>query len=169
MKKALFFGIVALAALAGLLYGTPYFAMNQLRAAGMTQDGNALAAHVDSERLRANLGRQLRALFAAPEVAGDISLDIVDPLLDTMLMPEGIVALLKLNAHYETAAGQRSDISGLRRTTAPAYTLNYVSWNSVVVQRAHSKSRVGELTLSREGLWHWKLTSVALPKNLADA
>ena len=57
MKKALFFGIVALAALAGLLYGTPYFAMNQLRAAGMTQDSDALAAHVDSERLRANLGR----------------------------------------------------------------------------------------------------------------
>lgn len=169
MKRGIFFSIVALAALAGLFYGTPYFAMNQIRAATMTQDTDALAAHVDSSRLRANLGRQLRALFAAPEVASDISPDIVDPLLDTMLMPEGIVALLKLNAHYETATGQRSDISGLRRNTAPAYSLSYVSWNSVVVQRAHSKSRIGELTLSRDGLWHWKLTSVALPKNLADA
>lgn len=169
MKKVLFFGIVALAIMAGLFYGTPYFAMNQLRAASLTQDADALAAHVDRSRLRANLGRQLRALFAAPEVARDINPDIVDPLLDTMLMPEGIVALLKLNAHYETAAGRRSDISGLRRNTAPAYSLNYISWNSVVVQRAHSKSSVGELTLSRDGLWRWKLTSVALPKNLADA
>jgi hypothetical protein len=39
-----------------------------------------------------------------------------------------------------------------------------------VVQRAHSKSHIGELTLTRDGLWHWKLVSVALPKNLlADA
>ena len=160
---------MALAVLAGLFYGTPYFAMNQLRAASMTQDADALAAHVDSKRLRANLGRQLRALFAAPEVASDINPDIVDPLLDTMLMPDGIIALMQLNAHYETPAGKLSDISGRQRNTLPAYSLHYTSWDSVVVQRAHSKSRIGELTLTREGLWRWKLISVALPKNLADA
>lgn len=169
MKKGIFFAIVALAVLAGLLYGTPYFAVNQIRAATMTQDADALAAHVDRSRLRDNLGRQLRALFSAPEVPADIHPAIVDPLLDTMLMPEGLVALMKLNAHYETPAGKLSDISGRQRNTLPAYTLHYISWNSVVVQLAHSRSHIGELTLSRDGLWRWKLTSVALPKNLADA
>lgn len=169
MKKSIFFAIVALAALAGLFYGTPYFAVNQIRAATLTQDTAALAAHVDRSRLHDNLGRQLRALFSQPEVPADIHPDIVDPLLDTMLMPEGIIALMKLNAHYETPAGKLSDISGRQRNTLPAYSLHYTSWDSVVVQRAHSKSRIGELTLNRVGLWHWKLTSVALPKNLADA
>ena len=169
MKKGIFFAIVALAALAGLFYGTPYFAMNQIRAATMTQDTEALATHIDRSRLRDSLGSQLRTLFSQAEVPAGINPAIVDPLLDTMLMPDGIVALMKLNARYETPAGKLSDISGRQRNTLPAYTLHYIAWDRVVVQRAHSRSRIGELTLSREGLWHWKLTSVALPKNLADA
>ena len=169
MKKGIFFAIVALAALAGLFYGTPYFAMNQIRAATMTQDTEALATHIDRSRLRDSLGSQLRTLFSQPEVPAGMNPAIVDPLLDTMLMPDGIVALMKLNARYETPAGKLSDISGRQRNTLPAYTLHYIAWDRVVVQRAHSRSRIGELTLSREGLWHWKLTSVALPKNLADA
>lgn len=170
MKRILLFAVLALAALAGIFYGSPYFTMNKIRTATMEQDSDALAAHIDLPQLRDSLGQQLRTLFSAPEVAADISPSIVDPLLDTMLMPEGIVALIKLNARYETPVAKVSDISGRQRNSKPDYTLRYTSWNSVVVQRAHSKSHIGELTLIRDGLWHWKLTSVALPRNLlADA
>ncbi|MGK5061353.1 DUF2939 domain-containing protein [Janthinobacterium sp. LB3P112] len=162
--------VVALVALAGVFYGSPYFTMNNIHAATMDEDSQALAAHIDLPQLRGSLGQQLHALFSAPEVADDISPDVIAPLLDTMLMPEGIVALMKLNDRYEKPIAKVSDISGRERTTKPDYKLRYTSWDSVVVQRAHSKSHIGELTLTRDGLWHWKLVSVALPKNLlADA
>lgn len=170
MKRVLFFGALALAIPAGLLFGSPYLAMNQIRAATMDEDTAALAEHVDRALLRASLDQQLHALFAAPEVAGDISPAVVAPLLDTMLMPEGMIALIKLNDRYESPLSKVSDISGRKRSAKPDYTLHYTSWNSVVIQRAHSKSHIGELTLTRDGLWGWKLTSVTLPKNLlADA
>ena len=170
MKKMLLLAVVALLASAGMFYGSPYLTMNQIRAATVEQDSDALAAHIDATRLRGSLGQQLHALFSAPEVADDIKPDVIDPLLDTMLMPEGIVALMKLNDRYENPVAKVSDISGRKRNTQPACTLRYTSWDSVVIQRAHSKSHIGELTLTRDGVWGWKLTSVALPKNLlADA
>ncbi|MGK5080456.1 DUF2939 domain-containing protein [Janthinobacterium sp. HLX7-2] len=166
----LLLALVALAALAGIFYGSPYFTMNRIRTATLEQDTHALATHVDVPQLRGSLGQQLHALFSAPEVGDGISPDVIDPLLDTMLMPEGIIALMKLNDRYENPVTKVSDISGRKRNAKPDYTLRYTSWNSVVVQRAHSKSHIGELTLTRDGVWGWKLTSVALPKNLlADA
>ena len=170
MKRMMLLAVVALVALAGVFYGSPYFTMNKIRTATMEQDTDALAAHIDVARLRGSLGQQLHTLFSAPEVAEDISPDVIAPLLDTMLMPEGIVALMKLNDRYEKPIAKVSDISGRQRNSKPDYTLRYTSWDSVVVQRAHSKSHIGELTLTRDGVWGWKLTSVALPRNLlADA
>lgn len=170
MKRVLFFGALVMAISAGLLYGSPYLAMNQIHAAAMEEDTEALAAHVDRARLRASLNWQLQQLFAAPDVAADISPAVAAPLVDTMLMPEGMIALMKLNDRYEKPLSRVSDVSGRQRINKPDYALHYTSWNSVVVQRAHSKSHIGELTLHRDGLWGWKLTSVALPKNLlADA
>ncbi|MDN2709590.1 MULTISPECIES: DUF2939 domain-containing protein [unclassified Janthinobacterium] len=166
----LLLALVALVALAGVFYGSPYFTMNQIREATMDEDTQALAAHIDLDQLRGSLGSQLHTLFSAPEVADDIDPDVIDPLLDTMLMPEGIVALMKLNDRYEHPIAKVSDISGRKRKNKPEYKLHYTSWDSVVVQRSHSKSHIGELTLARDGLWRWKLVSVALPKNLlADA
>ena len=170
MKRMMLLAVVALVALAGVFYGSPYFTMNKIRTATMEQDTDALAAHIDVARLRGSLGQQLHTLFSAPEVAEDIRPDVIAPLLDTMLMPEGIVALMKLNDRYEKPIAKVSDISGRQRNSKPDYTLRYTSWDSVVVQRAHSKSHIGELTLTRDGVWGWKLTSVALPRNLlADA
>lgn len=170
MKRMMLLAVVALVTLAGAFYGSPYFTMNKIRTATMDEDTQALAAQIDLAQLRGSLGEQLHALFSAPEVADDISPDVIDPLLDTMLMPEGIVALMKLNDRYENPIAKVSDISGRKRNTKPDYKLRYTSWDSVVVQRAHSKSHIGELTLARDGLWRWKLVSVALPKNLlADA
>lgn len=170
MKRMMLLALAVLVALAGVFYGSPYFTMSKIRAATMEEDTQALAEQIDLSQLRGSLGQQLPALFSAPEVADDIRPDVIDPLLDTMLMPEGIVALMKLNDRYEKPLAKVSDISGRQRNTKPDYKLRYTSWNSVVVQRAHSKSHIGELTLTRDGLWGWKLTSVALPKNLlADA
>lgn len=166
MKRVLFFGALALALSAGLLYGSPYLAIRQLHAATVEEDSAALATHVDRGQLRASLQQQLQRLFSAPDVAADISPAVVAPLVDTMLMPEGMIALMKLNERYEKPLSKVSDISGRKRTDKPDYALHYTSWNSVVAQRTHSKSHIGELTLTRDGLWGWKLTSVALPRNL---
>lgn len=170
MKRMMLLAVAALIALAGAFYGSPYFTMNEIRTATMDEDSLALAAHIDLTQLRGSMGQQLHALFSAPEVADDISPDVIDPLLDTMLMPEGIIALMKLNDRYEKPIAKVSDISGRQRNAKPDYKLRYTSWDSVVVQRAHSKSHIGELTLTRDGVWRWKLVSVTLPKNLlADA
>lgn len=166
MKRGVLFAMMALLVLAGLMYGSPYFAMKQIREASKAQDSAALAQHIDRILLRSSLEQQLQALFAAPEVAAGISPTVIAPLLDTMLMPEGILSLLQLNTRYENPVAKVSDVSGRQRNGQADYSLRYISWDSVVVQRAHSKSHIGELTLTRDGLWRWKLSSVALPKNL---
>jgi len=166
MKRGIFFVAIAVLVLAGLFYASPYLAMQQIRAAIKAQDSAELSTHVDLPLLRGSLDQQLHALFAAPEVAADISPTVIAPLLDTMLMPEGLISLVQLNTRYESPVSKVSDVSGRQRNGQPDYALHYTSWDSVVVQRAHSKSRIGELTLTRDGLWRWKLTSVALPKNL---
>jgi hypothetical protein len=166
MKRGIFFAVAAVLALAGLLYASPYLAMQQIRAAIKAQDSAELSTHIDLTLLRGSLDQQLQALFAAPEVAADISPTVIAPLLDTMLMPEGLISLVQLNTHYESPLSKVSDVSGRRRNGQADYTLHYTAWDEVVVQRAHSKSRIGELTLTRDGLWRWKLSSVALPKNL---
>jgi len=166
MKRVLFSGVLTLAFLAGLLYCSPYLAMHHICSATLEEDTATLAAHVDQRQLRASLNLQLQSLFSAPGVASDVKPDVIEPLVDTMLLPEGMIALVKLNDRYEKPLSKVSDISGRQRNTRPDYVLHYMSWNSVVAQRAHSKSHIGELTLTRDGLWGWKLTSVALPRSL---
>lgn len=48
--------VVALVALAGVFYGSPYFTMNKIRAATMDEDTQALAAHIDLPQLRGSPG-----------------------------------------------------------------------------------------------------------------
>jgi len=63
MKRMMLLAVVALAALASVFYGSPYFTMNKIRAATMDEDTQALAAQIDLAQLRGSLGQQLHALF----------------------------------------------------------------------------------------------------------
>ena len=58
MKRMMLLAVVALVALAGAFYGSPYFAMNKIRTATMDEDSQALAAHIDLAQLRGSLGQQ---------------------------------------------------------------------------------------------------------------
>ncbi len=86
---------------------------------------------------------------------------LVGPMIDTLVSPAGLIALMQRSPTApDTAAG--SSVASEK----PNYKLSFKGWSKVILQRADSDGSEGTLTLRRFGLWNWKLTSIEMP---ADA
>lgn len=164
--------LLALAALVVLVLRGPQNTLDALDQAAARRDSAEIARRADLPALKQSLGRVLLQQVggALPDDKGDnrkmlsqfiIAGALIGPLVDTLVTPEGIGALLRgqiaARAAGGTAAGQ-----------LPAYKQ---SWEGLSTVRATAISADGDpgplvLVLRRDGLT-WKLAGVEVRENTA--
>ena len=169
--------IVALVlAAVGVFAGAPYYTAHQIKQAVQSGDAQALARHVDFERVRASLKRQLadgvtRHLPEAARagVVADLGAMLAsraaDAALQAFITPEGVADLLagrmgnpfgKPQPGAEGPATPPAAEAESRRVSA-----RYVAWDRFQVGLP-ARDRTLNLLLTREGLLSWKLTDIDL-------
>lgn len=122
-----------------LVYGaSPYVAFWRFNEALRANDANSLRSRVDFMSVRVSLKQQLRAKFfpspqpEAPEdaLAGLVSRlgpDLIDQLVDSLVTPEGLAALIA-DPTFAREAGERKDPGMLARLPK---TPRNIDWSQV--------------------------------------
>lgn len=174
MKKSLF--MLALFAVAGWLYFTPYMALNKLQAAAEAGDSRALDEMVDFPALRASIKSEVQGavsrgiqrdggVFAAMGAA--VSGVIVQPVVNAAVTPQGISLLMKGERPTDDEARDRRDgDDGWRENVKIGR--RYEATDRFIVEyrdRRSGDERIS-LVMHREGL-RWRLAGVRFPR--ADA
>ena len=170
MKK-LTLSAVALATIALVItFGSPYIALYHIRTAIAEHDAEAISDHVDFPALRENLKGQvmggMMAAMESPELKSNpfagvgqaLGAAMIGPMIDTLVSPAGLIALMERAPTAPDAAAGSSEAS-----EKPNYKLSYKGWSKVILRRADTDGSEGTLTLRRFGLWDWKLTSIEIP------
>ena len=110
MKKITIAAAVAAAVLAVTAYASTYYALHQIKTALAERNAEALAEHVDFPALRASVKTQLEASMArsiAATAGSDnplaalgqsIASAMLGKMVDTMVSPAGVVALVNKSA-----------------------------------------------------------------------
>ncbi len=184
--------VIVLVAVLGLVYASPYIALERLKQAADRRDAETVSQYVDFPSLRESLKQQVSGLLARRLDAGSqgnplavvgamIGAALIGPLVNAYATPEGVAALLNgmpprgepgeqppatlLDA--QPAAAPDNAISSAPARGAPPQpphtAAGYRGINEFVVTYQHG---VGDTRyaaiLRRDGLFSWKLAAVDL-------
>jgi len=169
-------GIVAVLA-AGYAAASPYLAVRAMRDAAMAGDAAGVAEHVDfpavKDSLKANLAASMMERAGSTpdanpmaEAGAMFAMAFMGPMIDAMVSPEGLTALMKHGALPKPDLHEAD-----RGPSAPTETqldtrMRYRDWSTFVVtidDTSDPDAPVG-LVFRRHGLTAWKLTSLDLPR-----
>ncbi len=171
---------MAAVAVAVAAYSSPYYALHQIKSALAERNADALAEHVDFPALRASVKTQLEAGMArsiAATAGSDnplaalgqsIASAMLGKMVDTMVSPAGVVALVN-----KSAVSPQADVN--TNADAPAdgaqkkaeYSAGYAGVNTFVVRAKDGNAQEGALVLQRHGVWDWKLSSIEIASAMA--
>jgi len=182
LKKITIAAAVAAIAIAATAYASPYYALHQIKTALAERNVEALATHVDFPALRASVKVQLEASMArsieATAGSGNplavlgqsIASAMLGKMVDTMVSPAGVVALVN-----KSAVSPQAGAEGNADADAPAdgaqkkadYSAGYAGMNTFVVRAKDGNAQEGALVLQRHGVWGWKLSSIEIASAMA--
>ncbi|MGY8527010.1 DUF2939 domain-containing protein [Paracidovorax citrulli] len=183
-KKVLTCAIVAIAFVGASSYASPYWTIYQMRSAIEKRDSDKFSSYVDFPALRESLKAQLllslQDKMEGPDMKENpfaglghmIGLAMVNTLVDTMVSPAGVMALMageKPATESSPKPGQSPApaADGAREEAAKdalEYDVSYEGWDMV---RATATKENGESIAAdyrREGLWSWKWVGIQLPE-----
>ena len=173
MKTITIAAAVAVIVIAATAYASPYYALHQIKTALAERNAEALAEHVDFPALRTSVKAQLETSMArsieATAGSGNplaalgqsIASAMLGKMVDTMVSPAGVVALVNKSAvspQAETSADAPAD--GARKKAD--YSAGYAGLNTFVVRAKDGNAQDGALVLQRHGVWGWKLSSIEI-------
>ena len=171
---------MAAAVLAVTAYASPYYALHQIKTALAERNAEALAEHVDFPALRASVKTQLEASMArsiAATAGSDnplaalgqsIASAMLGKMVDTMVSPAGVVALVNKSAVSPQAdANTNADAPADGAQKKAGYSAGYAGVNTFVVRAKDGNTQDGALVLLRHGVWGWKLSSIEIASAMA--
>lgn len=180
LKKITIAAAVAVVAIAATAYASPYYALHQIKAALAERNAEALAEHVDFPALRASVKTQLEASMArsiAATAGSDnplaalgqsIASAMLGKMVDTMVSPAGVVALVNKSAVSPQAdANTNADAPADGAQKKAGYSAGYAGVNTFVVRAKDGNAQEGALVLLRHGVWGWKLSSIEIASAMA--
>ena len=178
MKKITIAAAVAAIAIVATAYMSPYYALRQIKTALAERDAEALAGHVDFPALRASVKAQLEASMArsieATAGSGNplaalgqsIASAMLGKMVDTMVSPAGVVALVNKSA-VSPQADANGDASADGAPKKAGYSAGYTGLNTFVVRAKDGNAQDGALVLQRHGVWDWKLSAIEIASAMA--
>ncbi len=179
MKKVILIIGVIVALLVGYVAAGPYLTLASIKKDISEENTEQLPNNIDFVALRQNIKGQVNHNImkdAAPElqnnilalVAGKFATKMVDGVVDSILTPNGLAALMEGKQLYKE---QKQGINGNNNTNVPSpekkdllesATFSYDSLNQFSVHIPNDSGKEVQLMLKREGL-SWKLVNIKLP------
>lgn len=179
MKKITLAAAAAAVAILATAYASPYYALHQIKTAVAERNADALASHVDFPALRNSVKTQLEAAMAGSmqaASAGDnpfaamgqaIAGAMMGKMVDAMVSPAGVVALVNKSAVSPPAGADDGDGTGAGSTQKKAdYSAGYTAGDRFAV-RSKDGTQEGALILQRHGVWGWKLSAIEIAPAVA--
>jgi len=178
MSRKWIAGIAAALVLLAIAYaGSPYLAVRSFREAAISADVGRLDAAVDFPAVRESLKPQVSAAMLKrvdddPKLKGNpfaglgavLMPAIADRMVDTLVTPDGISALIR----------HGRPVAGAARAAAPnpdiGFRYGYVSLNRFEVRLVNIKrdEPMPALIFERRGLFFWKLIRIELPEDMVE-
>jgi hypothetical protein len=172
MKKLVAGGALAAVALAASSYFSPHLTLYQMREAINSKDADAFAEYVDFPALRESFKGQMLAViqkdtakmkdnpFAA--FGAGLATMFVGQMVDTMISPAGVIAMMKTGEANPVAAKQAAAKPESDKQK-PNYAVSYNGWGRTLVQVVGAEKETVGFVMRRDGLWSWKLAAVQFP------
>ena len=166
--------VAVLVLLLGYVVATPYIAVAQMQAAAEARDGQALSEYIDFVAVRESLNTQLTAMLA-DQMAQSTDDDamgllgaafgnkIIELLLDAIVTPEGLVALLNGDSMTDVL-DQEASVSATPANTSVSMGYQSLDTFGVTITNTDTQSAT-TLLLKRDGL-NWRLSEILLPQEL---
>jgi Protein of unknown function (DUF2939) len=175
-------GIAIVLLFIGGYYGSPYWALHQMQAAGRAGEGDRLATYVDFPAVRESLKSQMQAMMVT-RLQGDSMKDnpfaalgmalaggMVNTLVEGMVTPESLANMVssgKVEADKGTASAPAAGdtTSGKQTAQRPRVERRYEGMDvfHVEMHDPDTDKLMLTLVLNREGWFGWKLKSVRMP------
>jgi hypothetical protein len=169
-------------------YVSPYWAVRQLQQAAQAGDAGRISEYVDYPALRESLKADMQARIVAP-MLGDpkpkdspyaalgaaIAGAILGPMVDSMVTPAGIAAMMKGGPTGRPQAAPLPETSSAPPEASRArgeVRSGYSGINQFEVAYPAEGEPAGHapaLVFKRDGVFSWKLTKVRLPELPAPA
>lgn len=172
--------VVAIAAIAGYYYASPWITLNNLRSDAMAGKADKMSEYVDFPSLRESLKSQIQAVMmgslSKPELKDNpfsglamvMAGSIVEGLVNTMASPNGIVNMVQGKDLREGVAAQPSASASGPDSPAPTKafngSVNYDGLSRVIVKGKDAKPDAPYIVMKREGLFSWKVVDIQLGK-----
>lgn len=184
--------VVAVVAIAGYWYWSPYLAVRQLQTAAQKKDADAFNERVDYPKLRDSMKGQLSAMFAEklgnPGDAGNgfaalgtmLGLAVVNQFVDAMVRPETVMRAMQdgaMSSSPNQASQPPAQSTGTPdNQTSPDTKDDKVKWTyerkgtDKLIAYASDPKKPDEqneqkfgVVFQRSGFADWKLTELRLP------
>jgi hypothetical protein len=180
--------VIAVIAALGLIFASPYIALNNLKRAADARDAQTVNQYVDFPALRDSLKQQIAGLLTRRLDADDssklatigavIGVTLIGPLVDSYATPDGVAALLNgmpprgnpgehpPEAAAQTPASPAGADNANNNAAPPAErqtSAGYRGLNEFVVtyRRGDGDAHYSAI-FQREGLFTWKLAAIDL-------
>ncbi len=169
-------GIVAVLVLSfGYVVATPYITVSQMQAAAEARDGQALSEYIDFVAVRQSLNTQLTAMLAdqMTQTTDDDAMGllgaafgskIIELLLDAIVTPEGLVAVLNGNSMTDVLDQEAPAAATNAANTSVSMGYQSLDTFGVTITNTDTQSAT-TLVLRRDGL-NWRLSEILLPQEL---
>jgi hypothetical protein len=171
-------GVILAFACGGGLYASPYITLYQMYQAVERKDVQEISSYVDFPSLRESVKSNVQTIMAKETsqgqnpllglLASTIGGAVIDPVLESVVTPSGVAALLEGQQLHLGEKGKKSSFE--QGTTAPDVKAEYESFDQFAVSVKPKGEDVEPVTLllSRNG-FSWKISGVRLPSSLAFA
>jgi hypothetical protein len=171
-------GVILTFAYGGGLYASPYFTLYKIYQAVERKDVRKISKYVDFPSLRDSVKSNVQTIMAKetsqPQnpllglLASTIGGAVLDPVLESVVTPSGVAALLEGQQLHLGEKGKKSSFK--QGTGAPDVKAEYESFDQFAVNVKPKGETVEPVTLllSRNG-FSWKISGVRLPSSLAFA
>jgi Protein of unknown function (DUF2939) len=171
-------GVILAFACGGGLYASPYITLYQMYQAVERKDVQKISSYVDFPSLRDSVKANVQTIMAKETsqvqnpllglLASTIGGAVLDPVLESVVTPAGVTALLEGQQLHLGEKGKKSSFE--QGTAAPDVKAEYESFDQFAVSVKPKGEDVEPVTLllSRNG-FSWKISGVRLPSSLAFA
>ncbi len=177
MDKKLKGGLaLAVIAVSGWFYYTPYMAVHGMQEAAQERDATRLAGYVDfpvvKENLKADLnGRMLQKLQGQPfaAVGAVFAGALVNTMVDAIVSPQGLAMMMHGEKPLTASTAERTESGSQeqpKETSQVETRMGYDGLNqfAIRVHRRDTPDQVIHLVLQRRHLLSWQLAEIRLPQ-----
>lgn len=166
--------VVALAALGGYWYFSPYISLSSMRSAAVAKDADAFNDHVDYPKLRESLKGQMAAIVGekmgyssqsgAESFGAALGMALLGPMVDAFVRPEMVMRSMQ-DGKFQPRLGGDQSKSDSTSGKEVKWDIERKGMSKVIAygQDAESRDARPGFVFERYGFADWKLTEVRLP------